>query len=102
MYVYQPANAKPAKAQNERPSKRRKVGSEKQEPQEKGSHGTQGCPFVPLLNGEESESSVQLRYNTFERLWSEQERKIQEVLESVDSSVFDGVLSFVKESSPQM
>lgn len=74
VYIYRPANAKPNKPQNERPSKQRKVESDGQEKQEKKAQGT---PFVPLLNGEESASSVDLRYNAYQRLWSKQEAKIQ-------------------------
>lgn len=83
VYIYQPPNAKPGKAHNERPSKRRKVESGKQEKQENGPRETQPCPFAPLLNGEESASSVELRYNTYQRLWSKQETKIQVRTETV-------------------
>lgn len=76
---------------------------------------------MPLLNGEESASSVDLRYNAYQRLWSKQEAKIQvcgrfkmahtvdayltlmqEVLEDVDSKILEEVSSFVKESSAQV
>lgn len=33
--------------------------------------------FVPLLNGDESEASVQLRYKAYQELWAAQEEKIQ-------------------------
>lgn len=36
-----------------------------------------GPGFVPLLNGDESTECVQLRYDTYKQLWSEQEHKIQ-------------------------
>lgn len=36
-----------------------------------------GPGFVPLLNGDESAECVQLRYDTYKQLWSEQEHKIQ-------------------------
>ncbi|CAG7959445.1 unnamed protein product [Penicillium salamii] len=92
-YIYQPP--KHAKA-SERPSKRRKVSSganldEKPDRQH----------FVPLLNGEENVESVQLRYDTYKQLWSKQETKIQNILESVDAGVLTDVLSFVRETSPQ-
>lgn len=77
VYIYRPANAKPNKPQNERPSKRRKVEPDGQGKQENKAQGTQVCPFVPLLNGEESAFSVDLRYNAYQRLWSKQEAKIQ-------------------------
>lgn len=67
VYIYQPA--KPGKA--DRPSKRRKVstGDNQEQPTKQ--------TFVPLLNGDESAECVQLRYDTYKELWSEQERKIQ-------------------------
>ncbi|KAK9860295.1 hypothetical protein MYU51_010763 [Penicillium brevicompactum] len=92
-YIYQPP--KHGKA-GERPSKRRKVSSggkldEKSDIQH----------FVPLLNGEETPESAQLRYDTYKQLWSKQENKIQNILESVDAGVLADVLSFVRETSPQ-
>lgn len=70
VYVYQPA--KPGKAPGERPSKRRKVISANDREQQPDAQ----C-FVPLLNGEETSDSVNLRYDTYRQLWSEQENKIQ-------------------------
>lgn len=70
VYVYQPA--KLGKASGERPLKRRKVGSSDRRDQQSGAQ----C-FVPLLNGEEASDCVQLRYDTYRQLWSEQENKIQ-------------------------
>ncbi|KAJ5915386.1 hypothetical protein N7466_011319 [Penicillium verhagenii] len=94
VYIYQPAKA--GKPSSERPSKRRKV-SMTQDPNEK----LDGPGFVPLLNGEESADCVQLRYNTYKQLWSDQEHKIQSILEDVDAGVLTDVLSFVQETSPQ-
>src|SRR5699024_11078985 len=91
VYIYQPPNAKPGQVHNERPSKRRKVESGRQEKHEKGSRETQPCPFAPLLNGEESASSVELRYNTYQRLWSKQEAKIQVRMETVSDSPYGSV-----------
>lgn len=56
--------------QGERPSKRRKVAPTDHP------HSDSHC-FVPLLNGEEPPDCVQLRYDTYKKLWSEQERSIQ-------------------------
>ncbi|KAJ0421026.1 origin recognition complex subunit 3 N-terminus-domain-containing protein [Aspergillus carlsbadensis] len=94
VYIYQPADA--GKAGGERPSKRRKVA---QEPQELD---TDLCPFVPLLDGDESEESVQLRYQAYEQLWSTREAKIQEILNDVDAEVLENVSSFVKTASPEI
>lgn len=68
MYLYHPANV--PKASGERPLKRRKVVPEKQS--ENTTH-----PFVPLLDGDETAASVETRYNFYQKLWSEQETKIQ-------------------------
>ncbi|KAJ5804253.1 uncharacterized protein N7518_000556 [Penicillium psychrosexuale] len=93
-YIYQPP--KHGKSAGERPSKRRKVssttGRDDQADQQR---------FVPLLNGDENAESVQLRYDTYQELWSKQENKIQDILEDVDSAVLADVLSFVRNTSPQ-
>ncbi|KAJ5180417.1 hypothetical protein N7492_003627 [Penicillium capsulatum] len=91
VYIYQPA--KPGKA--DRPSKRRKVSTA--DLPEQSSAQT----FVPLLNGDESAESVQQRHDTYKELWSEQEHKIQTILQDVDAGVLADVLSFVRETSPQ-
>ncbi|KAL4940525.1 hypothetical protein BDV06DRAFT_196523 [Aspergillus oleicola] len=92
VYIYRPADA--AKPHGERPSKKRRVTQEHTVP------GEDQCPFVPLLNGDESEKSVQLRYQTYEQLWSIQEAKIQEILNDVDAEVLNNVSSFVRTTSP--
>lgn len=69
VYIYRPADA--GKAHGERPLKKRKVTQEPKPPSE------DTCPFVPLLDGNESEQSIKLRYQTYEQLWSVQEAKIQ-------------------------
>ncbi|KAL2814765.1 origin recognition complex subunit 3 N-terminus-domain-containing protein [Aspergillus granulosus] len=94
VYIYRPADA--GKAPGERPSKRRKVA---QEPKETDNDIS---PFVPLLNGDEPEQSVRLRYQTYEQLWSIQEAKIQEILDDVDAEVLENVSSFVKTASPEI
>ncbi|PKY07040.1 origin recognition complex, subunit 3 [Aspergillus campestris IBT 28561] len=92
VYLYHPANV--TKAPGERPSKRRKVLPEKQA--DNTTH-----PFVPLLDGDETAASVESRYNFYQTLWSEQETKIQGILNEADSGVLEEVLSFVRSTSPQ-
>ncbi|KAJ5166564.1 uncharacterized protein N7482_005345 [Penicillium canariense] len=94
VYIYQPA--KPGKTPGERPSKRRKVSST----DNRGKQSIAQC-FVPLLNGGESAECVQLRHDTYKKLWVEQEYKIQAILEDVDAGVLNDVLSFVRENSPE-
>ncbi|KAL4927905.1 putative origin recognition complex subunit 3 [Aspergillus undulatus] len=93
VYIYRPADA--AKPHGERPSKKRKVT------QDPTISSEDSCPFVPLLNGDESDTSVRLRHQTYEQLWSAQEAKIQEVLNDVDAEVLDNVSSFVRTTSPE-
>ncbi|KAL4969243.1 putative origin recognition complex subunit 3 [Aspergillus stella-maris] len=93
VYIYRPADA--PKPHGERPSKKRRVTQEHAAPSE------DPCPFVPLLNGDETEKSVQIRYRTYEQLWSVQEAKIQEILNDVDAEVLDNVSSFVRTTSPE-
>ncbi|RAH56579.1 origin recognition complex subunit [Aspergillus piperis CBS 112811] len=95
VYIYTPADQ--SKSSGERPSKRRKVAPKKEEEQD----GSKAHPFVPLLNGEEDEQSVEARYKTYQQLWSTQEAKIQEILDDVDSEVLSNVSSFVRSTSPQ-
>jgi origin recognition complex subunit 3 len=94
VYIYRPAD--PGKAHGERPLKKRKVTQEPKPPSE------DTCPFVPLLDGDESEQSIKLRYQTYEQLWSVQEAKIQGILDEVDAEVLENVSSFVKTVSPDM
>lgn len=69
VYIYRPTDS--SKAHGERPSKRRKVLSTKQEPEQNARL------FAPLLNGDESPESIDLRYRAFQHLWGAQEAKIQ-------------------------
>ncbi|GIK07460.1 hypothetical protein Aspvir_003126 [Aspergillus viridinutans] len=91
VYIYKPSIQN--KSHGERPSKRRKVQSER-----KAEIDT-AYPFVPLLNGDEPEPAVKLRHETYEQLWSEQEAKIQEILVDIDSDVYERVSSFVRSTS---
>ncbi|KAI9371923.1 origin recognition complex subunit 3 N-terminus-domain-containing protein [Aspergillus egyptiacus] len=93
VYIYKPADAGTAQ---ERPSKRRKVA---QEPMKSDDDQ---CPFMALLDGDESKKSVRLRYKTYEQLWSAQEARIQEILDDVDAEVLENVSSFVRTSSPEI
>ncbi|KAF9894214.1 hypothetical protein FE257_007716 [Aspergillus nanangensis] len=90
VYIY-----RASKAHGERPAKRRKI-----RPNEKTVEDNAQL-FVPLLNGDEAEASVDLRHSVYQQLWSAQEAKIQEILDDVDSSVLENVSSFVKSTSPQ-
>lgn len=68
VFVYKP---KQSKADGERPSKRRKVSSAN------AFKGGGSLPFVPLLNGREGSTTVQLRHQAYKDLWAEQDAKIQ-------------------------
>ncbi|KAL4883638.1 origin recognition complex subunit 3 N-terminus-domain-containing protein [Aspergillus karnatakaensis] len=102
VYIYKPADT--GKPPSERPSKRRKVTQETKKsdaPPVTPNAAPAICPFVPLLNGDETEESIQLRYKTFEQVWSAQEAKIQEILNDVDAEVLENVSSFVQTTSPE-
>ncbi|KAL4802890.1 origin recognition complex subunit 3 N-terminus-domain-containing protein [Aspergillus unguis] len=86
VYIYRPADA--AKLHGERPSKKRKITQVPTKPSE------DICPFVPLLDGDENEESVRLRYQTYEQLWSE-------ILNDVDAEVLENISSFVRTTSPE-
>ncbi|KAL3475337.1 origin recognition complex subunit 3 N-terminus-domain-containing protein [Aspergillus californicus] len=93
VHIYRPANAATSQ---ERSSKKRKIT---QEPKKSD---VNLCPFVPLLNGDESEKSVRLRYQTYEQLWSTQEAKIQAILDDVDAEVLENVSSFIRTTLPDI
>ncbi|EDP48882.1 origin recognition complex subunit 3, putative [Aspergillus fumigatus A1163] len=69
VYIYKPSIQN--RSLGERPSKRRKVQSEQK------AEIDSAYSFEPLLNGDEPEHAVKLRYETYQQLWSEQEAKIQ-------------------------
>ncbi|RMJ22478.1 Origin recognition complex subunit [Aspergillus sp. HF37] len=91
VYIYHPP--KSSKPSSDRPSKRRKV--------EKKDDRNNHFPFVPLLNGDEDTTSVDVRYRAYEHLWSTQEGKIQKILDDADSEILDNVSSFVRTTSPE-
>ncbi|KAL2004373.1 hypothetical protein VTN02DRAFT_2019 [Thermoascus thermophilus] len=93
VYVYKPP--KTAKANGERPPKRRKVSKDNSRQED------ELLPFLPLLGGKEKPELVQLRHRTFQQLWSEQEQRIQNILEDVDSDILEKVTSFIRTASPQ-
>ncbi|KAF3482156.1 origin recognition complex subunit [Arthroderma uncinatum] len=92
-YIYKPARK--TGGANGVSNKRRKVGHASSN----GRSGSDISPFVPLLNGHEAEESVKLRYDLFQELWSDQERKIQNILREVDSEVLRNVATFIEDSS---
>ncbi|KAK2873454.1 hypothetical protein FQN49_002361 [Arthroderma sp. PD_2] len=92
-YVYKPV--KKTSGANGVSNKRRKVNHVSNDQ----SSGSDISPFVPLLNGHEAKESVKLRYELFQELWSDQERKIQGILREVDSEVLSNIAEFIEEAS---
>ncbi|PYH46669.1 putative origin recognition complex subunit 3 [Aspergillus saccharolyticus JOP 1030-1] len=93
VYIYRPTNQ--SKSFAERPTKRRKVV------RPNVIKAAKSHPFVSLLNGDEDANSIELRYRTYQQLWSAQEAKIKEILDDIDSEVLTNVLSFTRSTSPQ-
>ncbi|KAG0153101.1 hypothetical protein PDIDSM_2060 [Penicillium digitatum] len=93
-YIYQPPKC--GKSAGERPLKRRKFSSTAGKDEKVDLQS-----FVPLLSGDETPESTQLRYDAYQELWLNQEHKIQNILDDVDAGVLTDVSSFVTESSPQ-
>ncbi|KAH1366170.1 hypothetical protein KXX16_009264 [Aspergillus fumigatus] len=91
VYIYKPSIQN--RSLGERPSKRRKVQSEQK------AEIDSAYSFEPLLNGDEPEHAVKLRYETYQQLWSEQEAKIQEILVDIDSDVYERISTFVRSTS---
>ncbi|KAM0102095.1 Origin recognition complex subunit 3 [Aspergillus fumigatus] len=91
VYIYKPSIQN--RSLGERPSKRRKVQSEQK------AELDSAYSFEPLLNGDEPEHAVKLRYETYQQLWSEQEAKIQEILVDIDSDVYERISTFVRSTS---
>ncbi|KAK2741025.1 hypothetical protein FQN57_005761 [Myotisia sp. PD_48] len=91
-YIYKPVKSSdtPDGASN----KRRKLGHDS-----KGKAARRSLPFIPLLSGKEEKRSVELRYALFQDIWSDQERKIQAILQTVDADVVDNIAGFVKDAS---
>lgn len=88
VYVYQ--SRKPANAQRGRSSKKRKVVQ---------SQNDASLLFVPLLDGKEDAGLVKLRYATFQKLWLKHEERIRNILQDIDSRIFEDLASFVNTAS---
>lgn len=104
-FIYQPNS----KVHDGRPTKKRKISK----PAPPAHRETSYTPFQPLLNGKETESLVKLRLDTFRKLWSEQEGKIQVckessavvmlaltgglkiILQDIDAGILEDVSSFI-------
>jgi origin recognition complex subunit 3 len=74
-------------------------------------------PFVPLLDGKETADQIDLRYKTYQAIWSEQEVQIQvrlmqeksegladydqNLLQESDAAVLSEVVEFVRDPSSE-
>ncbi|KAF3919834.1 hypothetical protein ABW20_dc0110259 [Dactylellina cionopaga] len=78
-------------------SKREKVGSQNCEIDGTRKHG-----FPTLLRDLESQDAVDARYHAFERLWSDVERRTNDVLAQVNEETLQAVSNFVGEAAPNI
>ncbi|KAI1132058.1 origin recognition complex subunit 3 N-terminus-domain-containing protein [Nemania abortiva] len=77
-----------------RPTKRRRVSKK---PDRHEAHGTRKeSSFQCLLQGAESEQTMKLRQETFERLWSVIDSRIQSILRDTNQSTLQQVTSFLQ------
>ncbi|KAI9792562.1 MAG: hypothetical protein M1816_002082 [Peltula sp. TS41687] len=82
-YIFSPESGRPAKRR--RTSKPAAVPTASDAPL-----------FIKLLDGTESTASVKRRYDTFKKLWGEQESGINDILHRVNAHTLDWVISFVQ------
>ncbi|KAI9720368.1 MAG: hypothetical protein M1812_002874 [Candelaria pacifica] len=54
--------------------------------------------FLPLLDGKEKLELAQLRYETYKKLWAQQERCIEKLLASINVNIVDSVAKFVDQA----
>ncbi|ODA81974.1 hypothetical protein RJ55_00479 [Drechmeria coniospora] len=79
-------------AQQERPTKRRKISKQTK----RKSDATEIAPlFVPLLNGTEKLECARLRQRLFAESWAVVDERIQGILRDANSATLDQVSSFV-------
>lgn len=55
-------------------------------------------PFIKLLSGQELDSNVDLRYQLYDIIWQNQLEKINDILEGVNTTLFDQLNKFIHES----
>ncbi|TGZ79618.1 hypothetical protein EX30DRAFT_333163 [Ascodesmis nigricans] len=82
-----------------RPTKKRRTGSTKAKPST-APKSTERCLFQPLLNGDEPEQAVRLRWMTYHRLWEAQELRTTAILESFNEKTLDDISTFVAAAEP--
>lgn len=106
-YIFEPTALIPDGSP--RPAKRRRSGKgkAKEDPQVAGpsdaAHNDvvdQKILFPALLNGKESPEDVKLRWDTYNRLWDDQERRINGILDSFNQLTLENVSQFVKYAVP--
>ncbi|KAI5798857.1 origin recognition complex subunit 3 N-terminus-domain-containing protein [Geopyxis carbonaria] len=96
-YLFTPSGADPSTARfikRRRTSKGKGLDLATQVPER------EATPFKPLFNGE-TEEAVRTRWETYNRLWTEQERRTKNILESFNIETLDNVSKFVKDANPQ-
>ncbi|KAI9844955.1 MAG: hypothetical protein M1838_001962 [Thelocarpon superellum] len=83
----------------QRPAKRRQI-TKSGTPKHQVASGWKNI-FVPLLNGAEELRFVKLRHATYQRLWSQQERVMDDIVQNVNSKTARDLAAFVKKAKPE-
>ncbi|KAF8544307.1 origin recognition complex subunit 3 N-terminus-domain-containing protein [Trichophaea hybrida] len=82
-----------------RPNKRRQTSKGKGKELSKASE--EQCLFLTLLNGKEKEETAKLRWDTYHRLWADQERRTKFILDSFNQKTLNDVSGFVASAQPE-
>ncbi|KAL7268700.1 Origin recognition complex subunit 3 [Rhizina undulata] len=94
-------------SRNDRPTKRRRTSKQKNRDLEARngkatkSRKEENCPFPVLLNGQEKEEVVRLRWQAYQRLWKEQEERTNTILASFNTKTLDDVSEFLNNAAPE-
>ncbi|KAF8242366.1 hypothetical protein K440DRAFT_590933 [Wilcoxina mikolae CBS 423.85] len=82
-----------------RPNKRRRTSKGKGKELSKAPE--EQCLFPTLLDGREKEETIKLRWDTYHRLWADQERRTKFILDSFNQKTLDDVSGFVASAQPE-
>lgn len=63
-------------------------------PKRSRANSSPDCPFIPI--GSETDTAVQLRYQSYSKLWSNQQSKIEDILNNANNDLFTNLSSFIQ------
>ncbi|KAA8902106.1 origin recognition complex subunit 3 N-terminus-domain-containing protein [Sphaerosporella brunnea] len=97
-YIFTPAGDDREAAA--RPAKRRRTAKPKGKAAEQpATEEPEICLFPTLLNGKETETAARERWDTYNRLWADQELRTRAILDSFNQKTLDDVSAFVLSAS---